>query len=206
MSDTPTPRRVKLRRFRLRQDFCVDSYSVDHPPPVKSFEGGIPYCALGYVVDGRWLDRYAHEHGLVKEDGTTLHRDSPMNEAIFYLLDKTKERDIMCKRIGDGMVRLIWYAGNNKSEETLKRATDPERISRLQGILGIDEPPTWICPTKYFFFELLPSQLITLMPHASNCKRMVSERLDSFHLVRIWKTRIALQLPGYVVDTLRLSD
>ncbi|KAL4242314.1 hypothetical protein ABKN59_012014, partial [Abortiporus biennis] len=78
---------------------------VDHPPPVKSFEGGIPYCALGYVVDGRWLDRYAHEHGLVKEDGTTLHRDSPMNEAIFYLLDKTKQRDIMCKRIGDGMIR-----------------------------------------------------------------------------------------------------
>ncbi|KAL4243049.1 hypothetical protein ABKN59_010909 [Abortiporus biennis] len=113
MSDTPTSpqkqtssaalRRVKLRRFRARQDFCVDSYSVDHPPPVKSFEGGIPYCALGYVVDGRWLDRYAHEHGLVKEDGTTLHRDSTMNEAIFYLLDKTKQRDIMCKRIGDGM-------------------------------------------------------------------------------------------------------
>ncbi|KAI0784346.1 hypothetical protein C8Q75DRAFT_393195 [Abortiporus biennis] len=97
----------------------------------------------------------------------------------------------MCKRIGDGMVRLVWYADSNKSEETLKRATDPERISRLQGILGIDEPPTWICPTKY----INSSCLILLATYRSLRRPLVK---SSFKI-------LILRLSSSCVDVLSLA-
>ncbi|KAI0791330.1 hypothetical protein C8Q75DRAFT_805672 [Abortiporus biennis] len=127
----------KARGFRITwsSDFRIESYSIDNPPPLRSRKEGIPPCALGYAVDDEWLVKYAHEHRLVRKPDNPHVSTSPSNKAVLYLLEKLQQ-ELYCSRPDDESLFIIFYAGTNMSESSLKRAINPERIALFRRFLG----------------------------------------------------------------------
>ncbi|KAI0795734.1 hypothetical protein C8Q75DRAFT_803596 [Abortiporus biennis] len=138
---------VQRSDFRLNN---VGSSTVSNPPPLASFEKGIPPCVFGYARNKTWLQEYSMKHGLItpqKDD--TASEPMGWTAGLHYILDTLGQHTLLT-RIEEDETYYLFFCGTNQSEEDLKKTLNSENIEQLKRVLDISnddsENPMWLVP------------------------------------------------------------
>ncbi|KAL4248579.1 hypothetical protein ABKN59_004401 [Abortiporus biennis] len=89
--------------FRVHKDFKPDSYTVSQPPPLCSFEKGIPLCAFGYKRSRDWLREYTLKHQLVADIIPEIQSQYDLAQvAAQYIYKQIGQERYLSTKEGDG--------------------------------------------------------------------------------------------------------